>query len=59
VAREQSRVGEGLNALRRQFPMPVRGIDTVNDSAFINETVRVYCEREKLAFTRSRADQKN
>lgn len=59
VAREQSLVVEGLQVLRRQFPMPVRGIDTDNDSAFINETVRAYCEREKLAFTRSRPYRKN
>lgn len=59
VAREQSLVVEGLTVLRRQFPMPIRGIDTDNDSAFINETLRSYCEREKIEFTRSRAYRKN
>ncbi len=33
VAREQSLVVEGLSVLRRQFPMPIRGIDSDNDSA--------------------------
>ena len=59
MAREQSLVVEGLAALRRQFPMAIRGIDTDNDSAFINETLRGYCERERIEFTRSRAYQKN
>jgi hypothetical protein len=59
VAREQSLVVEGLAVLRRQFPMPIRGIDTDNDSAFINETLLAYCQDQKLEFTRSRAYQKN
>jgi hypothetical protein len=59
VAREQSLVVEGLNILRRQFPMPIRGIDTDNDSVFINETLLAYCQEQKLEFARSRACQKN
>lgn len=59
VAREQSLVVEGLAVLRRQFPMPIRGIDSDNDSAFINETLLAYCQAEKLEFTRSRAYRKN
>lgn len=59
VAREQSLVVEGLDVLRRQFPMPIRGIDTDNDSAFINETLMAYCQEQKIEFTRSRAYQKN
>jgi hypothetical protein len=59
VAREQSLVVEGLGVLRRQFPMRVRGIDSDNDGAFINETLLAYCGKEKLEFTRSRAYQKN
>jgi hypothetical protein len=59
VAREQSLVVEGLSVLRRQFPMPIRGIDSDNDSAFINETLLAYCHEQKLEFTRSRAYQKN
>lgn len=59
LAREQSLVLEGLAILRRQFPVPIRGIDTDNDSAFINEALRGYCQEEHLEFTRSRAYQKN
>ena len=59
MAREQSLVVEGLGVLRSQFPMPIRGIDTDNDSAFINETLLAYCQEQKLEFTRSRAYQKN
>ena len=59
LAREQSLVCEGLAILRRQFPVPIRGIDTDNDSAFINEALQDYCREERLEFTRSRAYQKN
>ena len=59
VAREQSLVVEALEVLRRQFPMPIRGIDSDNDSAFINETLLTYCQQQKIEFTRSRAYQKN
>jgi hypothetical protein len=41
VAREQSLVVEGLEVLRCRLPMPVLGIDSDNDSAFINETLQV------------------
>jgi hypothetical protein len=59
VAREQSLVTEGLEVMRRQFPMPMLGIDSDNDSAFINDTLLAYCQEQKLEFTRSRAYQKN
>jgi Integrase core domain len=59
VAREQCLVVEGLEVLRRQFPIPIKGIDSDNDSAFINETLLGYCQQQKLEFTRSRAYQKN
>ncbi len=35
------------------------GIDSDNDSAFINETLLAYCQEQRLEFTRSRAYQKN
>src|SRR5579871_758804 len=59
LAREQSLVTEGLEVMRLQFPMPILGIDSDNDSAFINETLLAYCQQQKLEFTRSRAYQKN
>jgi hypothetical protein len=57
VAREQSLVVEGLEVLRRQFPVPVKGIDS--DNAFINDTLLGFCQQQKWQFTRSRAYHKN
>jgi len=59
VAREQSLVVEGLEVIRHQLPMPILGIDSDNDSAFINETLQDYCKERKIEFTRSRPYQKN
>jgi hypothetical protein len=41
------------------LPVPIGGIDTDNDSAFINEILRAHCQQEQIEFTRSRAYQKN
>jgi hypothetical protein len=59
VAREQFLVVEGPEIIGRQFLAPIRGIDSDNDSAFINETLLDYCERAKIEFTRSRPYRKN
>ena len=59
LAREQSLVVEGLEALFRQFPFPAMGIDSDNDGAFINETLVAFCKRRNIEFTRSRAYHKN
>lgn len=39
--------------------MPIRGIDSDNDSTFINDTLVDYCKQSGIEFTRSRAYQKN
>ena len=59
LAREQSLVVEGIDVIGRQFPVTILGIDSDNDSAFINESLLAYCEREQIEFTRSRPYQKN
>ena len=59
VAREQSLVVEGIEVIRLSFPVPLRGLDTDNDSAFMNETVLNYCKAHSIEFTRSRPYQKN
>jgi hypothetical protein len=59
VAREQSLVVEGLEVIRRRLPVPVLGIDSDNDSAFINETLQGYCKERRIEFTRSRPYKKN
>ena len=59
LAREQSLVVEGLDAIGRQLPFSIRGINSDNDSAFINETLIRWCNERGIEFTRSRAYRKN
>lgn len=59
LAREQSLVIEGLEVLFRQIPFPVRGVNSDNDSAFINDTLLAFCRKHQIASTRSRAYHKN
>ena len=48
-----------LLAIARQLPFPVLGIDSDNDSVFINQTLMEYCAGRGIEFTRSRAYRKN
>lgn len=59
LAKEQSLVAEGLEVLIRRIPFPVLGIDSDNDTAFINDTILEFCGMHKLEFTRCRAYHKN
>ena len=59
LARDQSLVMEGLEAIRRQLPFPTRGIDSDNDGAFINETLLEWTYQHEIEFTRSRAYRSN
>ena len=59
LAREQSLVVAGLEAIGRQLPFSVKGIDSDNDSVFINETLIKYCAERGIEFTRSRPYRKN
>ena len=59
LAREQSLVMAGLEAIAAQLPFPVRGVDSDNDSVFINDTLTDYCAERGIEFTRSRAYRKN
>ena len=59
LAREQSLVVKGLEAIARQLPFPVLGIDSDNDSVFINDTLTRYCADRGIEFTRSRVYRKN
>ena len=49
----------GTRAVAHVFPVPVRGMDSDNDSVLIDETLVTYCERKGIEFTRSRAYPKN
>jgi hypothetical protein len=59
LAREQSLVVEGLDVLLRQIPFPVLGIDSNNDTAFINDALFQFCRSHELEFTRCRSYHKN
>ena len=59
LAREQSLVVAGLEAIGQRLPFPIRGIDSDNDSVFINETLVQYCAGRGIEFTRSRAYRSN
>jgi hypothetical protein len=57
--REQSLVVEGIHAIAQRLPFGLRGLDTDNDSAFMNETLQSYCDQHRIEWTRSRAYHKN
>ena len=59
LAREPSLVVEAMHIIKQQFPVPVQGINSDNDSAFINDTLADYCNQNAIEFTRSRAYRKN
>ena len=59
LAREQSLVVEGLEAISQQLPFPILGIDSDNDGAFINKTLITYCANRGIEFTRSRPYRSN
>ena len=49
----------GLEAIAKQLPFTVLGIDSDNDKVFINDTLTQYCAGRGIEFTRSRAYRKN
>jgi hypothetical protein len=54
LVREQRLLTEVLGEIRKLLPFPLLGLDTDNDSAFMNETVPDYCEQVGIEFTRCR-----
>ena len=59
LVREQTLLIGVLGELRALMPFPLLGLDTDNDSVFVNETVRDYCLAEGIVFTRCRPYRKN
>ncbi len=59
LVREQTLLSTVLTEVRRQLPFSLQGIDTDNDSVFINETLKAYCEQANIVFTRCRPYRKN
>ena len=57
--RNQRAVTTAMDSLRQRLPFPVLGIDSDNDSVFINGTVNRYCGQHHITFTRSRPWKKN
>jgi len=58
-ARNHAYVIRGITQTRKQIPFVMHGIDTDNDSAFMNHEVFAYCKSKELELTRSRAYKKN
>ncbi len=48
VVREQSLVVHGIDAIAQRLPFALRGLDTDNGSAFMNETLQAYCREHQL-----------
>ncbi|MDB4746050.1 transposase family protein [Verrucomicrobia bacterium] len=59
ISREQTLDIEGLKQIQKQMPVPVLGINSDNDSAFINDTLIEFCQEAGITFTRSRVHHKN
>lgn len=59
LVREQSLLTAVLDEIRKLLPFPLLGFDTDNDSVFLNETVRDYCQAAGITFTRCRPYRKN
>jgi hypothetical protein len=57
--RNQKAVSAAVERLRQRLPFPLLGIDSDNDSAFINGTLIRYCRTKRITFTRSRPYRKN
>ena len=59
LAKDQSLVLAGLEAIRRQLPFPIPNIDSDNEGVFHNETLLEWTWQHSIEFTRSRACRSN
>lgn len=59
VVREQVVLSRVLDEVRRRLPFDLLGFDTDNDTVFLNETIRDYCQEAGIEFTRCRPYRKN
>ena len=57
--RGQKATFEGIQAVRRQLPFPLLGIDCDSGGEFINHHLYAYCLEQHITFTRSRPFHKN
>src|ERR1700750_1750402 len=59
LGRAQRLLAEALDEFGSLLPSRRLGLDTDNDSVFMNETVRDYCQQAGIEFTRCRPYRKN
>ncbi|MQX90553.1 ISNCY family transposase [Sinorhizobium meliloti] len=59
LVREQTLLSSVLTELRKQLPFALLGLDTENDTVFMNETLKAYCDAANIVFTRCRPYRKN
>jgi len=59
VVRERTLVVEAVRAVQADLPFALLGLDTDNDSAFMNEALLDYCRGAGIELTRCRAYKKN
>jgi len=59
MGKSQFRVFNGIKEVEENLALPILGIDSDNDSPFINAHLFKYCEENKITFTRCRANKKN
>ena len=59
IVREQTLLSTVLTELRKQLPFALLGLDTDNDTVFMNETLKTYCDTANIVFTRCRPYRKN
>lgn len=59
MGRSERHTIEGLDAIRKRLPFPVKGIDFDTGGEFVNWHLVRYCQREQLTYTRSREEKKN
>ncbi len=59
IVREQTLLSTVLTELRKQLPFAPLGLDTDNDTVFMNEKLKAYCEAANIVFTRCRPYRKN
>ena len=57
--RAQKWTFEAIDNIKKRLPFSIKGLDSDNDSTFINYHMLHYCEENHITFTRSRAGNKN
>jgi len=55
----QERVGAAVHRIRKRLPFAMLRLHSDNRGEFINQHLYTYCQREGIAFTRSRSYKKN